>query len=105
MSDTELIRTALLRVLEGQRKLADLYDRLPGSIDGVPQTVRGGEFAEIDIDLLHRVSNPESGRHQSTEPIWGRVGGRKGDLRITGHKVLDVYDTLEELIRDRLEKK
>ncbi len=81
MSDTELILTALLRVLEGQRKLAELYDR------------------------LHRVSNPESGRHQSTEPIWGRVGGPKGNLRITGHRVLDVYDTLEELIRDRLEKK
>lgn len=105
MSDTELILTALLRVLEGQRKLAELYDFLPETIDGVPQTVRGGELAQMDIDRLHRVSNPESGRHKSMAPIWGEVVGRKGDLRITGHRVLDVYDTLEELIRDRLEKK
>ena len=117
MSDTELILKALLRVLEGQRKLAEFYDFLPEVVDGVPQTVRGGAEATPWIKSIHTLVDNENGRHETktNECVYEEVkipdrrfaSGFRTEKKFAGTRVVVGcrYDTLEELIRDRLEKK
>lgn len=85
MSDTELILRSLLAILEFQERVAERLD------DAASETscCDARCFRNLHATLV-RVDNPESGRH----PVLGRVGEWK--------EVVGRYDTLDELIRDRL---